>query len=123
MQPAKPTSTKCNHDHLHFEQGGLYLVCDNCKYTWAAVGTHPMRIVQDVMARAMGLTEMDKRSNPMAVKPIVKKQPKEAPKRPSQVLIEAVWKSMPPPAPRPGFVQVKPKSQQKLKPKGSKKSS
>lgn len=56
----------CRHPHLHFEAGGLYIVCKDCKYVWAAVGNCSMRIVQDVMARGMGLTELDRRSDPYA---------------------------------------------------------
>lgn len=75
----------CKHQHLHFENGGLHIVCANCGYAWVAVGKNPIRILQDVMARAMGLSELDRRSDPYAPplvkkKEIVKKSVREAPK-------------------------------------------
>lgn len=78
----------CKHDSLHFEAGGLYLVCDNCKYVYAAVGFCPARIIQDTMARNKGLSETDKRCNPLA---LAKTTPTKL--RPSQFLIQAVKKS------------------------------
>ena len=67
MTPAKKKAIPkppCRHGHLHFETGGLHLVCDDCKYVWAAVGHCPQRFIQDIQARAMGFTEQDKRHDP-----------------------------------------------------------
>lgn len=120
----------CKHDNLHFENGGLHLVCD-CGYAWLAVGKHPMRIIQDVMARGMGFTEMDKRTNPMALvkatvsKPIAKFKP--LPQRPSEQLIAAVRLGVPTPEDerrlRSPTITLKPKSMMVKPTKTSKKSS
>lgn len=76
----------CDHDSFHFEAGGLYLVCDHCKYVYAAVGFCPARIIQDLLARSKGLSEADKRCNPLALAKAMKL-------RPSAHLIQAVKKS------------------------------
>lgn len=68
----KVESDKCKHEHLHFENGGLHLVCDDCKYVYVAVGQCPARTMQDIMARGKGFTELDRRSNPYAVKKVAK---------------------------------------------------
>lgn len=66
MKAVTPTPPPCKHPVLHFEAGGLYLVCKGCKYTWAAVAHCPLRIMQDVMARSQGLSELDQRVDPLA---------------------------------------------------------
>ena len=64
----KPTpKPPCKHAALHFEDGGLHIVCDDCKYTWVAVGKDPYRCVHDITARAMGLSDLDKRHDPHQV--------------------------------------------------------
>src|SRR5258706_11487810 len=62
--PIKKTEPPCRHSDLHFETGGLHVVCSNCGYAWNAVGHHPARSVVDPMARAQGLTEFDTRHQP-----------------------------------------------------------
>lgn len=42
---------QCEHSHLKFDQGMLYLVCKKCNYVWAAVGHCKLKIMQDIMAR------------------------------------------------------------------------
>lgn len=67
---AELSKPPCKHEHLRFENGGLHIVCSNsdCKYVWTAVGKCPMRIVQDVMARGMGLSELDTRVSPYFIR-------------------------------------------------------
>lgn len=60
---AKP-KPPCKHSKLHFEDGGLHIVCSTCKYTWVAVGHDSLRCVHDIQARAMGLSHMDERRDP-----------------------------------------------------------
>lgn len=67
---AKPP---CRHPHLHFENGGLHIICGDCKRAWVAV-LEPYRIIQDVMARAQGLTDLDRRSDPSAPPPSISKR-------------------------------------------------
>lgn len=71
MAKNTPATIRCRHEHLHFQNGGLHIVCSNpkCKYVWTAVGACPLRIIQDVMARGMGLSELDTRSDPSAPYP------------------------------------------------------
>jgi hypothetical protein len=57
---------KCSHHSMHFEAGGLYLVCSNkgCGQAWQAVNKD--RLVPDYMARGWGLSELDVRKNPLS---------------------------------------------------------
>ena len=54
----------CKHYRLHFEDGGLHLVCSGCGYVWVAVGHDKLRCVHDIQARGMGLTNLDHRNDP-----------------------------------------------------------
>jgi ribosomal protein S27E len=52
----------CKHKELHFDDGGLHLVCSNCGQAWQAVNKE--RLVPEFMARGWGFTAMDKRKDP-----------------------------------------------------------
>lgn len=68
-KPAAPQP--CKHQRLHFANGGLHIVCEGCGRAWVKV-LEPYRIIQDVMARGEGLSELDRRVDPYA-DPSVKK--------------------------------------------------
>ena len=55
----------CSHVELHFERGGLYVVCSNkeCGAMWRSV-LKPAGIVVNPAARSQGLTEHDVRRKP-----------------------------------------------------------
>lgn len=63
MKTDKPT---CQHPHLKYESGTLYLVCDDCKYVYVAVGHCKARIIQDLKARSNVTLEGAFRSDPAA---------------------------------------------------------
>lgn len=54
----------CRHEAIHFETGGLHIVCNGCGRAWTSVINHPLRNIFDPTARALGLTELDERHNP-----------------------------------------------------------
>lgn len=56
--------SKCRHLALHFESGGYNIVCNDCKYSWAAVGHCPLKLISDPTARAHGFTYLDERHDP-----------------------------------------------------------
>jgi hypothetical protein len=55
---------KCMHPALHFEAGGLYVVCTGCGQAWQAVNKE--RLVPDFMARGWGFSELDVRKDPLS---------------------------------------------------------
>ena len=58
---AKP-QPPCRHPHLHFEDGGLHVVC-SCGQTWQAVAKN--RLTPDFNARSWGLSQLDVRKDPL----------------------------------------------------------
>lgn len=61
--PTEPAKPPCKHVELHFETGGLYVVCSECDDCWRAV-LPPNRVVVNVVARSQGLTKQDVRKKP-----------------------------------------------------------
>lgn len=64
----------CRHPTLHFDKGGMHVVCPSCKRRWGALDTKPERggessVMPDFSAMTDGLTEMDKRHDPLAPRP------------------------------------------------------
>lgn len=59
----------CRHEGLHFETGGLHVVCNGCGQAWTAVMKHPLRNIFDPTLRALGLNEFDERHNPNTTLP------------------------------------------------------
>lgn len=62
--PAAKKPDPCKHFRLHFTDGGLFIVCDKCKYRWVAVGHDAYGHVADITARGMGMNETDRRFDP-----------------------------------------------------------
>jgi hypothetical protein len=65
--PKKPTQPPCRHPVLYFEDGGLHVVCRECKQAWQAINKE--RLLPDFMARGQGLTDLDVRRDPYAPYP------------------------------------------------------
>lgn len=63
MKPKKEKKAPCKHEGLHFERGGLHVVCSDCGDMWRAV-IKPHGIVLNIAARSQGLNRQDKRRNP-----------------------------------------------------------
>lgn len=63
-EPPKKPLKPCKHKKLHFEDGGLHIVCDDCSQAWQAL--NKQRLVPEFMARGWGFSKLDVRKDPLS---------------------------------------------------------